>query len=78
MAKDEGKKTVFKVGKSLSNGNGGMDNTIEIIALALKPHGVKVSVSKDAYGDGRDLLTFTGPPEVIKGLKRLFDAQTIS
>jgi hypothetical protein len=77
MVGEEDRMTVFKVGKNLSNGNGGMNPTIETVALALKAQGVEVSISKGVYGDGRDLLTFTGPTEVIKGLKVLFKAQTV-
>ncbi|MFC1598945.1 hypothetical protein ACFL2U_02995 [Patescibacteria group bacterium] len=75
---EDNKKTVFIIAKNLGNGNGKMEDSIEEILLALAPLDLKSSFSKQVYPGGEDLITITGPAEVIAGLKKLLKGQIIT
>jgi hypothetical protein len=75
---EESKKTVFIIAKNLGNGNGKMDDSIEEILLALAQIDVIASFSKQVYPGGEDLITITGPEQVMAGLKKLLKGQIIA
>jgi len=75
---EEETKVLFIISKNLGNGNGKIDSSIEEILLALAPLEVKVSFSKQAYPGGEDLITLSGPDQVINSLKKLLKGQIIA
>jgi hypothetical protein len=68
-------KVLYIIGKDLSDGNGGMQSGIQVMAEALAEKGVKITCRRNPYADGRDLLTIVGPAEFVKGLQSFASSQ---
>jgi hypothetical protein len=73
----DNQKVIYLVGQKLSDGNGGMQPVIQIIAEALQDNGVAIKCTRDAYPGHKDLLTIIGPEDQIKHLKAFLSAQVI-